>query len=89
MQPKKEFDWFDRPESIKKLWVLLWGLCALTVVLQFFTTPHGHFGWDNWYAFPAALGFVSCAVLIVVAKGLGLLLKRKTTYYAGKEADRD
>lgn len=86
--PKKEFDWFDRPENIRKLWRFLWGACALTVVLQFFTHPHGHFGWDDWFGFSAALGFVSCAVLILAAKGMGFVLKRKTDYYDRKGGDR-
>lgn len=85
---KKEFDWFDKPENIRKLWIFLWGSCALTVVLQFFTHPHGHFGWDDWFGFSAALGFVACAVLILAAKGMGFVLKRKPGYYDDKETDR-
>jgi hypothetical protein len=78
---KKEFDWFDRPENIKKLWIMLYAVCGLTVVLQLFAHGHPHFGFDGVFGFFAALGFVSCAALILLAKGLGLLLKRKVTYY--------
>ena len=30
----KEFDWFDRPESRRFLWRLLWGACIVTVLLE-------------------------------------------------------
>jgi hypothetical protein len=81
MERKREFDWFDRAESIKKLWVILYVVCGLTVVPDFFTHRHPHFGFDGFLGFYALLGFVSCAVLILFSKLVGLLLKAKEDYY--------
>jgi hypothetical protein len=81
MQQKKEFDYFDRPEVIKKLWLLLYVSCGLTVVLDIFVHKHPHFGFDGYFAFFAVLGFVACAVLILFSKLLGLFLKVKGDYY--------
>jgi hypothetical protein len=81
MQPKKEFDYFDRSDVIKKLWVFLYAACGLTVVLDFFVHKHPHFGFDGYFAFFAVLGFVSCAVLILFSKLLGMFLKVKEDYY--------
>lgn len=81
MKPKKEFDYFDRPENIKKLWILLYAACALTVVLELFMHKHPHFGFDGFFAFHAILGFVSCAILILFSKVIGLVLKVKEDYY--------
>lgn len=78
---QKEFDWFDRPASRRLLWVLLWATCALTVLAQFVAQPEPHFGFDDFFGFNALFGFVSCAVLILLAKGIGLLLKKPTDYY--------
>jgi hypothetical protein len=36
---------------------------------------------EAWPGFYAAGGFLSCAVIIVVSKLLGFLLKRKEDYY--------
>ena len=81
MEQKKEFDYFDRPEVIRKLWILLYATCGLTVVLDFFVHKHPHFGFDGYFAFFAVLGFVACAALILFSKLLGLLLKVKGDYY--------
>lgn len=81
MSKKKEFDFFDRPKTRRMLWVALWASCGLTVALQVIASPESHFGFDDFFGFNALFGFVSCAVLILVAKGLGFILKRNTDYY--------
>lgn len=81
MSEKKEFDWFDHDKNRKLLWKLLWAVCILTLVAQFFVTVHPHFGFDGYFGFSAALGFVSCAVLIVGAKLLGHVLKKREDFY--------
>ena len=80
-QQKKEFDWFDRPESIRKLWVMLYAICGLLVVCDLFTHRHPHFGFDGFVGFYALLGFVSCAALILFSKLVALVLKAKEDYY--------
>ena len=78
---KKEPDWFDRKENHKKLWILLWGLCALSLVAEFFVERHGHFPIDGFFGFYALLGFAACAVAILIAKFLGKFLKVDEDYY--------
>ena len=81
MKQKKEFDWFDRPESIRKLWILLYAVCGLLIIPDFFTHRHSYFGFDGYFAFFAILGFVSCAGLILFSKLVALVLKVKEDYY--------
>jgi hypothetical protein len=81
MKPKKEFDYFDRPDFRRKLWILLVIVCALTVVPDLFIHKHPYFGFDGFFGFYAVFGFVSCAVLILLAKGIGYMLKVKEDYY--------
>ena len=76
---KKYF--LERPGIIKKLWMLLYVICGLTVVPDFFTHRESHFGFESFFGFYALLGFVSCAVLILVAKALGWFLKVDEDYY--------
>ena len=47
----------------------------------------GYFGPDGWFAFGAIYGFLACLAMVLVAKGLGYLLKRPHDYY--READDD
>jgi len=81
MKPKKEFDFFDRPETIRKLWILLYVFCGLTVIPDFFTQRDAHFGFDGFFGFYALLGFIACVVLILFSKLVGLFLKVKEEYY--------
>ena len=82
MNDKHQQDaWLARPESIRLLWKLFAIVLALTVVAQFFIKVKGYFGVDGWLGFAAIFGFVSCLLMVLVAKALGLVLKRDQNYY--------
>ncbi len=63
-------------------------MLALTVVAEFVVHLHPHFEIESWFGFSAWYGFGTCIVMIVVAKALALVLKRRDTYY-DVGADRD
>ena len=86
--PKKEFDWFDRPSSRKLLWWLLWITCGLTVAGELFIHRHPHFSIDGFIGFYSLMGLIGCAAMILGAKGLGLFLKRQEDYYGEEEETR-
>jgi hypothetical protein len=76
--------YFDRPEVKKRLWLLLWGACILSVAVELFLHRHGHFGEhsiDSIFGFYAILGFLACLLCILVAKFLGEFLKVNPDYY--------
>jgi len=73
--------YFDKPETKKRLWRLLWGFCALTVFLELFIHREHHFPQEDFFGFYAVLGFLACMACILVAKGLGVFLKVRTDYY--------
>lgn len=74
--------WLVRPENIRKIWTGSIIVLAITVALELFTGTAGHFhGVDEWFAFPAVFGFLSCVAMVFVAKVLGNILKRKDDYY--------
>jgi hypothetical protein len=54
---------------------------ALSLAAGFMVEPHPHFAVERIFGAYAVYGFAACAVLILVAKALGLLLKRPDTYY--------
>ncbi|MDH4150244.1 MAG: hypothetical protein OEW79_08185 [Betaproteobacteria bacterium] len=82
--------WLTRESTIRQLWRWSLACLALLVVIGGFIEPHPHFGIDAIFAFPAWYGFLACIALIVIAKAIGLFIKRPDTYYpAEQERDRE
>ncbi len=79
--------WLTRPTTIRKLWWVFSFVLALTVAAQFFIYVKGYFGPDGWFAFGAVFGFLSCLIMVLVAKALGLILKRGEDYYDAGDDD--
>ncbi len=77
----KDDHWLVRPGTIRRLWQILIAVLAATVLAQLAVEAHPHFAVEAWFGFNALYGFLACAALIVFAKGLGLLIKRKDDYY--------
>lgn len=79
--------WLDDQRNVKKLWRGFLAVLALTVITGLFADLHPHFDIEGWPGFYAAYGFITCLLMIVGAKALGLLLKRSDTYYAKDARD--
>ncbi len=78
---KKELKIFDKPENVK---IFLGGFYVFLVVLliiDFLIHKHNEFPWEGFPNFYAAYGFISCVLLIFIAKGLRLFIKRDEDYY--------
>ncbi len=80
--------WLVRPDTIALLWKVLYGVLALTVFAQLFIYVKSYFAVDGWFGFGAAFGFISCVIMVIVARVLGYFLKRDQDYYL-KELDND
>ncbi|MEO8132554.1 MAG: hypothetical protein ABI831_01050 [Betaproteobacteria bacterium] len=78
--------WLDEPRNMRRLWRGFLVVLALTVMAEFVIPLDNHFAIEALPGFNAAYGFLACAAMIVVAKFLGLLLKRPDRYY---EADNE
>jgi hypothetical protein len=82
---KRELKIFDKPENVKRLlvffFVFLAGLVAIDLVLWVLHRKHAELPWEGAPAFFAAYGFCSYVLLIFVAKGLRLFVKRDENYY--------
>ena len=63
------------------LWRIFIAVLAISVGAELLVDKHPHFEVERLFAFNALYGFLACAALILVAKGIGLLLKRKDDYY--------
>ncbi|MEO6743325.1 MAG: hypothetical protein ABIN08_02465 [Caldimonas sp.] len=78
--------WLDKPGNVKRLRNLFVAVLALTVLIEAAVHLHPHFKIEGVFGFHAWFGLASCAAMIVVARGLGLLLKRPDRYY-GRDDD--
>lgn len=76
-----EQHWLTRPATIRKLWIGLIAVLALTVIAGLFIDFHDHFGVESSVGFYAWYGFGTCVLMVVGAKLLGKVLKRPDNYY--------
>ncbi len=82
-----ERHWLTRPETIRKLWRLFIAVLAAVVLAELFVPREEHFDVERLFGFYALFGFVACAVLIVLAKAVAVVLKRPDTYYDDEAGD--
>jgi hypothetical protein len=73
--------WLVRPGTIRMLWMIFAVILVVTVMADMFVHHHAWFGLDGTFGFGAWFGFVSCIAMVVFAKALGAVLKRRDTYY--------
>ena len=87
MNQREPDHWLVRPATIRWIWRISIVVLAITVLLQLVIKVKGYFGVDGWLGFGAAYGFLSCLAMVLVAKGLGFVLKRDEDYYRGDLPD--
>jgi hypothetical protein len=67
--------------SVRRLWQAFIAILVLAILAELAIEAHPHFAVERLFGFSALYGFLACAALILIAKGLGLVLKRRDTYY--------
>ncbi len=70
-----------RESTIRKLWKGLIAVLTVVTLMDFVIHPHPHFGIDGTFGFYSWYGLVTCILMVLVAKLLGVAIKRKDTYY--------
>ncbi len=81
--PPEDERWLDRPENVNRIVQALVVACIVVVGADFFYHKHGYFGFQEWFAFDAAFGFLAYVGLIFTAKGVRRILMRDEDYYDG------
>lgn len=76
-----EKHWLLRPRTIRRLWIGFAVVLSLLVLADLFIHPHATFGVDGTFGFYAWYGLLTCMAMVLVAKALGLALKRPDTFY--------
>jgi hypothetical protein len=80
--------WLDNKKNVDKIWYALLGICALSVLADFFYHKHvAHpvedliVGMYGWYS------FIGCVFLVLSAKLLRRILMRSEDYYTETNDD--
>lgn len=87
MNDSNEGHYLTRPRTIRHLWWGFSAVLALTVLAQLIFYVKGYFTVDGWFGFGAVYGFLSCLLMVLFAKALGVVLKRPRDYYPEKRDD--
>ena len=72
---------FDDPKNVKRVIRLLYAICFVWFILDFFVERHHDHPWEALFGFYAIYGFVACVVLVLVAKEMRKLVMRSEDYY--------
>ena len=78
---KKELKFFDKPKHVKMFLGFFYASLLVLLIIDFFIHKHGEFPWEDAPNFFAVYGFVSCVLLIFIAKILRIFVKRDEDYY--------
>ena len=69
--------------AVRRLWIAFLAVLVATVAAELFVSPEPHFAVERLFGWNAIYGFLACAAMILLAKALGLLIKRPDDYYDG------
>lgn len=78
---KHTLTFFDNPKTVSRFLVCFYISLLLLLGYDFFVHKHDDISLGNAPEFYAVYGFVSCVMLIFIAKVLRLLIKRDEDYY--------
>lgn len=73
--------WFDKKNNLILFLRFFYGSLIVLLVLDFFVDKHPYFGFDGAPSFSAAYGFISCVLLVLIAKVLRMFMMKDEDYY--------
>jgi len=76
---------FDKPENVRLLLRIFYGICILLFALDFVIHRHTEFRAEGLPGFYPIYGFVGCVILVFAAKWMRTFLMRPEDYYDRRE----
>ena len=86
---ERKLHWLVRPTTIRKLWWTGGIVLAALTLADVGVRGHAAFGIDGTFAFYSWYGLATCVAMVVFAKIVGVVLKRKDTYYDPTDSGGD
>ena len=81
MSVKKKVKIFNDPQKGKRFMVIFFIALVVILIVDLFIHKHAEFHWAGIPEFYALFGFVSCVLLIFIARILRMIIKRDENYY--------
>lgn len=81
--------WLDNMRNVDRVVYSLYALCAGLFAADFLYHKHTYLAVEDFPGFYALYGFIMCALLVITAKGLRLILKRPEDYYAPHDVESE
>ncbi|MDD9910811.1 MAG: hypothetical protein OXR62_14125 [Ahrensia sp.] len=81
--------WVDDKAKVKRFF---WGLVvagAVLTLLDLFHHKHSYFDAEHWFGFYSFYGFIMCALLVIAARGMRVLLMRDEDYYGRADIEAE
>ncbi len=72
---------FDKPENVTRSWRLLCAACVTLFLADLIYHRHVTHPWESFWGFYGVFGFIGIVLLILAAKQLRRLVKRREDYY--------
>ena len=83
MNEDKKYYPLGDPKNIRRVRLVLYTLCAVSLGAEIFIHRHVDHPWEALPGFYSLYGFVACAILVLVAKEMRKVLMRGEEYYDG------
>lgn len=81
MSEKDKRHVFDDPRNVKRVIYVLFAVCAVSLIADFFVHRHVEHPWESLFGFYSVFGFVGIGVLVLLAKQLRKIIMRGEDYY--------
>jgi len=81
MSSQEKQGWFDKPGNTRKFLKGFFASLLLLLLVDLLVSKHGYFPWEEAPEFFAAYGFISCVLLVLVARVLRKVVKRGEDFY--------
>ena len=78
---KDKTGWFDKRRNLIIFLRIFYVTLAILLGIDFFIVKHPDFAFDGVPNFFAVYGFISCVMLVLVAKVIRMLLMKGEDYY--------
>ena len=80
-EPEQKQHLFDNPPNVSLVIRCLYIICILLFLLDFILHRHVTREWEGVTGFYALFGFTACVTIVLTARQLRKILKRKKDYY--------
>ncbi len=80
MEKEKKY-FFDSPDNVRIVLHVFYGICLGLLLTDLIYHRHVIHAWESLVGFYGLFGFAACVALVLLAKQMRKVLKRKEDYY--------